>query len=199
MPAASSSESDDDIVEHIIFKVVLLGAEAVGKTALVKRLVHNLFDARCVGKLACILPLTPPSLTSNYYQNRSYNATVGADVYKAEVQITPDVHATLQVWDIGSHVSSLDMAANYLHGCDAVLAVFDIGQPQSRIAACQWLDVLCQMFQGAAMPYVAVVANKADNDSLKAQAAELQTELPPDISCYRYNSAHTQRSTMSAT
>lgn len=47
-----------------------------------------------------------------------------------------------QVWDIGSHVSSVNMAANYLHGCDAVLVVFDAAQKEvgnceiNTIAAC---------------------------------------------------------------
>lgn len=49
----------------------------------------------------------------------------------------------MQVWDIGSHVSSLSMAANYLQGCDAVLAVYDANRhevrlvkPLTRLAAC---------------------------------------------------------------
>lgn len=85
---------------------------------------------------------------------RSSTPTVGVEFYKAELQLTDAVHATLQarpvmqqqvterclliseehllfqVWDIGSNVSSLSMAANYLHGCDAVLAVHDITRPE---------------------------------------------------------------------
>lgn len=34
----------------------------------------------------------------------------------------------MQVWDIGSQVKSLDMAANYLHNCDAALVVYDVLQ-----------------------------------------------------------------------
>jgi hypothetical protein len=43
----------------------------------------------------------------------------------------------LQVWDIASSLSSLTMAANYLHGCHAVLCVHDITQEQasSRVPA----------------------------------------------------------------
>jgi hypothetical protein len=37
------------------------------------------------------------------------------------------------VWDVGSSVSSLSMAANYLHGCHAVLCVHDILQEQVSI------------------------------------------------------------------
>lgn len=56
---------------------------------------------------------------------------------------------------------------------------------QSQAAACQWLEVVCQMFEGHGMPYVAVVANKADTDPWKARATQLQASLPPEISCYR--------------
>jgi hypothetical protein len=37
----------------------------------------------------------------------------------------------LQVWDIASSLSSLTMAANYLHGCHAVLCVHDITKEQA--------------------------------------------------------------------
>jgi hypothetical protein len=40
---------------------------------------------------------------------------------------------SLQVWDIASSLSSLTMAANYLHGCHAVLCVHDIAQEQASI------------------------------------------------------------------
>jgi len=50
MRAASSS--DDETIEHNNFKLVLLGAEAVGKTALIRQLVHNCLDARCVDRFS---------------------------------------------------------------------------------------------------------------------------------------------------
>lgn len=40
----------------------------------------------------------------------------------------------LQLWDVGSSVSSLAMAANYLHACDAVLVVHDLTRRQVRRA-----------------------------------------------------------------
>jgi GTPase SAR1 family protein len=38
----------------------------------------------------------------------------------------------LQLWDVGSHVNSLEMAANYLQGCDAVLIVYDVTRQEVR-------------------------------------------------------------------
>lgn len=39
----------------------------------------------------------------------------------------------MQLWDIGSQVKSLDMAANYLHNCDSALVVYDVLQREVSI------------------------------------------------------------------
>jgi hypothetical protein len=45
MPGSSSSE-DDDRVEHLHFKLVLLGDQGVGKTAIATRLTTGEFNAQ---------------------------------------------------------------------------------------------------------------------------------------------------------
>lgn len=45
MPGSSSSE-DDDRVEHLHFKLVLLGDQGVGKTAIARRLTSGEFNAQ---------------------------------------------------------------------------------------------------------------------------------------------------------
>lgn len=37
-----------------------------------------------------------------------------------------------QLWDVGGHVRSLQMAANYLQGSDAVVIVYDVTQHEVR-------------------------------------------------------------------
>jgi hypothetical protein len=44
---------------------------------------------------------------------------------------------------------------------------------QTYAAACQWLQLVQQMFQETGLPLVAFVANKADTADLQAQAARL--------------------------
>lgn len=51
------------------------------------------------------------------------------------------IAAVLQLWDIGSQVKSLQMAANYLQGCDAVVAVYDITRQQ---VCCALLQTRCK-------------------------------------------------------
>jgi hypothetical protein len=38
----------------------------------------------------------------------------------------------LQLWDIGSQIKSLQMAANYLQGCDAIIIVHDLTNQEVR-------------------------------------------------------------------
>jgi hypothetical protein len=63
-----------------------------------------------------------------------------------------------------------------LSPCAAAAAAAAVGPcccVQTFSQLCQWQDVLQQMFQATGLPYMAVIANKADTDELAAAAAEL--------------------------
>lgn len=80
-----------------------------------------------------------------------YRRTVGVDFYKAHLALPGETLVSVQMWDVGSGVSSLQMAANYLHGCDAVLMVYDISRAQVIENVCcgvqqhtvYWAELLC--------------------------------------------------------
>ncbi|KAF8068428.1 clcD [Scenedesmus sp. PABB004] len=149
---SDDSDDSDDRLERVAFKLVLLGDAGVGKTALARRLAAD---------------VAPPDAGTA--------PTSGVEFYAAELRLTEDTTATLQVWDLGAAgVGSLAMAANYLAGCDGVLLVHDVAAPNSFAAACAWLGLLREMFAPAgALPYVGVVANKADAEPQRAAAARL--------------------------
>lgn len=44
---------------------------------------------------------------------------------------------------------------------------------QTYVAACEWVDIVQQMFQETGVPLVALVANKADTEELQAAAAQV--------------------------
>lgn len=130
------SEDDEDEDAHarpLQFKVVLLGAAAVGKS-FVACAAAAAGQTRASASPTAAGPPRPP-----------YKQTVGVDFYAARVELrvpsgggracgcareAEAVAASLQLWDVGSGVSSLQMAANYLHGCDAVLLVHDLARLQ---------------------------------------------------------------------
>ena len=74
---------------------------------------------------------------------------MGVDFYCARLPLPCDVQVALQLWDVGSGVSSLQMAANYIHGSDAVLMVHDLTQRQVRAACAGLRD---RLPQGTAAP-----------------------------------------------
>lgn len=85
-------------------KVCLLGAFAVGKTSLVRRFVHGLFDER-------------------------YHTTVGVKIDKRVITArAPDgapLEVTLVIWDIHGDDDYQKVRASYLRGSSALLFVLD--------------------------------------------------------------------------
>ena len=58
---------------------------------------------------------------------------MGVDFYSARPSLplgAPTVAA--QLWDVGGGVATLQMAANYVHGCDAIFMFHDLLRRQVR-------------------------------------------------------------------
>ncbi|GBF93445.1 hypothetical protein Rsub_06578 [Raphidocelis subcapitata] len=145
--SAPGEEEDDQPRQPLQFKIVLLGGAAVGKTALA--------TAATGGELTGQTP---------------YRPTIGVDFYRAALTLGPSPLA-LQLWDVGSGVSTLAMAANYLHACDAVLMVHDLTRWQTLSLAEEWLSALRVLYGAAPMPYAALVGTH--RDALPAPAPPL--------------------------
>ena len=80
-------------------KICLLGSFAVGKTSLVKRAVHSIFDER-------------------------YQATIGVLIEKKEIALD-DGMATFVIWDVCGEDDSKNIRTSYLRGTAGVLLVAD--------------------------------------------------------------------------
>ncbi len=81
-------------------KVVLLGNEGVGKTSLVKRYVHSIF-------------------------NDEYLTTIGIKISK-KIVVVDDVEVNLMIWDIAGNMMNQTLYNNYLQGAHGVLLVADV-------------------------------------------------------------------------
>ena len=86
-------------------KIVLLGNEGVGKTSLVKRYVHSIF-------------------------NDEYLTTIGIKISKKVVQVG-DVSVNLMLWDIAGNMMSKTLYNNYLKGAHGVFLVCDAMRPET--------------------------------------------------------------------
>ncbi len=115
------------------FKVVMLGAPSVGKTSLVRRFVHSIFED-------------------------SYKSTLGAKVERKNVSID-DKKVNLLLWDIHGETDGLIVTPSYLQGAHAAILVFDSMRPET-IETCLELGVRVMTESPDAQLYL--VANKAD-------------------------------------
>jgi small GTP-binding protein len=86
-------------------KIVLLGNEGVGKTSLVKRYVHSIF-------------------------NDEYLTTIGIKISKKVVSVG-DVEVNLMLWDIAGNMMSKTLYNNYLQGAHGVFLVCDASRPET--------------------------------------------------------------------
>ncbi|KAL5016704.1 hypothetical protein ScPMuIL_006293 [Solemya velum] len=97
-----------------ICKGVLVGDVAVGKTSLVHRFCHNVFE-------------------------RDYKATIGVDfeVEKFSILSSP---FTLQLWDTAGQERFKCIAASYYRGANVVIVVFDLSDATSLSNVEKWMD-----------------------------------------------------------
>jgi small GTP-binding protein len=116
-----------------VFKVLLIGEGAVGKTSLLKRATQNTFD-------------------------ENMKLTVGVDFAVRDISLSR-WEATLQIWDLGGQVRFRELAVYYFKGARIAIAVFDVSSPHTLDRLEEWIANL-QNAEGS-VPLV-VVANKID-------------------------------------
>ena len=88
-------------------KVCLLGDFAVGKTSLVRRLVHDMFDDR-------------------------YISTIGVKVSRKTITIARDqdiIDLSIILWDLAGSEEFNHMRASYLRGASGLFLVADVTRP----------------------------------------------------------------------
>ncbi|KAJ5119358.1 hypothetical protein N7448_010027 [Penicillium atrosanguineum] len=121
-------------------KIVVLGAQGVGKTSLVHRYVRNAF--------------TPSTTTS----------TVGASfVTKRVLDTTSDTTVRLQIWDTAGQERFRSISRLYYRGAHACLLCYDITDENSFAEMAGWLRELRQNVNDGDEPLVIhVVGTKSD-------------------------------------
>ncbi len=114
------------------FKVCMLGAFAVGKTSLVQRFVHSIFDER-------------------------YHTTLGVKIDQKLLEIggTP---VQLILWDLAGEDEFMKVRATYLRGAAGLILVADGLRPETLDTA---IDLQKRFNADHALPFV-LALNKAD-------------------------------------
>jgi len=132
-------------VTRLIKKICILGDGAVGKTSLIRRYVHDVFDDK-------------------------YLSTIGAKITKKVVTLKyhgakPDVVLTLMIWDIAGQKDYNNVHPTYYQGAEGALVVSDITRKETLKSMPQWIE---SVYSVAGNVPIVFLANKSD---LKMQAA----------------------------
>ena len=120
-----------------VFKVIIIGPGAVGKTSLLHRFVENKFSFR-------------------------YKLTIGADFLSKIITHPKDPEATikLQIWDIGGQDRYKFLRSSFFDGANGALIVFDLSRWHTFEELEEWLKDLHE-YAGANIPLI-LIGNKLD-------------------------------------
>lgn len=149
-------------------KVCLLGDSGVGKTSLIRRFVHDMFDDH-------------------------YISTIGTKISKKELKLDfqeKTIDMDMTVWDIMGHRGFRQLLQEaYFYGAQGVLAVCDMTREQTLNDLDDWID---SVFKSIERIPVIIVANKSDlKDDAQFSDKELAASAEGFGSSYVYASAKT--------
>jgi len=99
------SKDKDDIVfrgrTEAIYKVIVIGDPAVGKTSLLTKFAKNQFEEK-------------------------YLPTVGVNILKEPINLSEDTIVNLMFWDVAGQPQFYMLHRPYFNGADGVILVFDV-------------------------------------------------------------------------
>ena len=117
-----------------IFKVIIIGPGAVGKTSLLHRFVEDKFSFR-------------------------YKLTIGADFLSKIIQ-RQDGTIKLQIWDIGGQDRYKFLRSSFFDGANGALVVFDLSRWHTFGELEDWISDLRE-YAGENIPFI-LIGNKLD-------------------------------------
>ena len=116
-----------------IFKVILMGDYAVGKTCIIRRYVSNTFI-------------------------EDYKASIGVDITSQELSFEKG-QVQLQIWDMSGQTDFKLVRSQFMSGTDMGVIVFDLTRPSSLDNVSRWINEIHAMVPK--LPLV-LVGNKSD-------------------------------------
>lgn len=99
---------------ELIFKVLVVGDVGTGKTSIIKKYVHGIFNA-------------------------NYKSTIGVDFAMKNITYPPH-SVKLMIWDIAGQERFSNMTRIYYKDSHAVIMVFDVLRPYTFDSLTHWLE-----------------------------------------------------------
>jgi small GTP-binding protein len=126
------------------YKIVVVGASAVGKSSIVQRLVQGTFT-------------------------EDGTTTCGADFYTYSCPVNND-NVKLQIWDTAGQERFRSISKSYFRNAVGAVLVYDITNMTSFDQLAEWLNDLQTL--AAPNAYILLVGNKADLESQRQVGAD---------------------------
>jgi small GTP-binding protein len=126
--------------DSFVCKLSLIGDGGVGKTSIIQRYVHNLFEA-------------------------DYKATIGTDITKKECHFESLSKSTVRfiIWDIAGQPQFKRIRPAYLADSGAIIVVYDVANRESfENVKKEWYDDIKNVGSGDTL--VILIGNKIDLD-----------------------------------
>ncbi|KAJ9583759.1 hypothetical protein L9F63_021896, partial [Diploptera punctata] len=142
-------------------KIVVLGAQGVGKTSMVMRYVGNMFS-------------------------HHISPTIGASFFTCKINVE-ETRVKLQVWDTAGQERFRSMAPMYYRNANAALLVFDISQYDTFIAVKSWVKELQRNVLESMV--LSVVGNKTDLEAERKVSREEALQYATSIGGSYYESS----------
>jgi small GTP-binding protein len=128
------TETDSADGERYIFKVILIGDGAVGKTSLIRRFMQGKFKI-------------------------DYLPTIGTQIYAKVLQKGRDANVKLVVWDISGQPAFSQIRSDYYKGAKGILLMFDLTRSETFEHLDGWIN---EVMKYTKTPRIIVAGSKSD-------------------------------------
>jgi len=129
-----------------LFKIIFVGDESVGKTALADRITKN-----------------------EFYEH--YNSTIGVDFSTVTLDICDNTIKT-HIWDTAGQKCFASIISTYYRGIAGAVIVFEVSSYDSFRKCSFWLNQIKQNGTIGHLPVIALVGNKIDKSTRKVTYSE---------------------------
>ncbi|MHA1783115.1 MAG: Rab family GTPase [Promethearchaeota archaeon] len=131
--------SNGDIVfqgkTEAIYKVIVIGDPAVGKTSLLTKFARNKFEEK-------------------------YLPTVGVNIVKETLELNDDIKINLLIWDLAGQPQFYMLHRPYFNGADGMMLVFDITRSSTFSNVNNWYNTAVK-YGLSGIPRI-LIGNKID-------------------------------------
>ncbi len=145
------NQNDELILKQNCRNIIIVGSEAVGKTALIGMFKNNSFI-------------------------ETYNPTIGISILEKEILIDNDIGVILNLFDLSGLKSFGKVRSHYYRYAHAVLILFDYSNLETLRTINKWIEEAQQFVSNKEIPFI-IIGNKIDIVSNRKEAKEKALEL----------------------